>query len=101
LGTCDKAPALTLLQNIAKAQKEIDKLEAETLTAASTNTNIGTKDNVRKPMQKSEGINGQGATSTTKHNANVNASSELAQNDVVNDVATELEKAKIDDEDES
>ena len=67
------------LQNIAKAQKEIDKLETEALATTSTNT-IDIKDNTRKPTQKNEGVNGQ-------------------EKDIVNDATVELEKAKIDDDD--
>lgn len=88
----------TVLQNIAKAQKEIDKLESEALATTPINSNTGTKDNARNSTQTNEGINGHGATSTNKHGAKVDTGAELAQeNDAVNDTAVELEKAKIDD----
>jgi len=91
-----------VLQNIAKAQKEIDKLEVEASAFSPTNANTGTKDITRKPTQKNEGVNGHGATSTNKHGGNVDTDAELAQEkDAVNDVASELNKAKIDDDAES
>ena len=87
-------PLLTVLQNIAKAQKDIDKLEADALATTPT------KDNARKPTQKNEGVNGHGTTSTNKHGAKVDAGAELAQEtDAVDDAAAELEKANIDDGD--
>jgi hypothetical protein len=83
------------LQNIAKAQKEIDKLEVEVVATTAANTNTGTKDNTRKPTQKNEGVNG-----SNKHDAEVDTGTELAQEkDAVNDVAVELEKTKVDDGD--
>jgi hypothetical protein len=89
----------TILQNISKAQKEIDKLEAE---STPTNAITGTKDIARKPSQKNEGVNDHGSSSTNKHGAKVDTGAELAQEkDAVNDTAAGLEKAKIDDDVES
>jgi len=86
----------TVLQNISKAQKEIDKLESEASTSTPTNSNPGTKDNARKPTQKNEGVNGHG---TNKHGVKVDTGVELSQEkDTVGDAAAELERAKIDDE---
>ncbi|PVH96361.1 hypothetical protein DM02DRAFT_121069 [Periconia macrospinosa] len=67
-------------ENIAKAQKEIDRLEAEETDGAT--------DTARKPSQKNQAVNG-GA---------VSAGAELEQEkDAEADVAEELKKAKIED----
>ncbi|CAI6334633.1 unnamed protein product [Periconia digitata] len=67
-------------ENIAKAQKEIDRLEAEETEGAT--------DAARKPSQKNQAVNG-GAVSAT---------AELEQEkDAEADVAEEVKKAKIED----
>lgn len=71
---------LTFSQNIAKAQKEIDRLDAEEVE--------GTKDTAKKPAQKNQAVNG-GA---------VSAAAELEQEkDAETDVAAELKKASLED----
>jgi hypothetical protein len=95
---------LTYLQNIDKAQKEIDRLEAEASASTPANADKGSKDGAKKPAQKNEGVNGHGAASTNKHGGRVPADAELAQEkDAAADATAELEKAKIEDaeEDES
>lgn len=88
-----------VLQNIVKAQNEIDKLEAEASATTSTNVNTGIKDSARKPTQKKEGVNGHGAASTNKHGTKVDASAKLGQEkDAIDDTAVELERTKIDDD---
>ena len=68
------------LQNIAKAQKEIDRLEAEEATEGAT-------DIARKPAQKNQAVNGSASPAA-----------ELAQeNDAAADVAEDLKKASIED----
>lgn len=72
---------LTQPQNIAKAQKEIDRLEAEEAE--------GVTDTARKPSEKNQAVNG----------GPVSASAELQQEKAAEaDVAEELEKAKIEDD---
>ncbi|KAF2258109.1 hypothetical protein CC78DRAFT_538043 [Lojkania enalia] len=74
-------------ENIAKAQKEIDRLEAEENEA-----DHGSKDTARKPAQKNQGVNG----------GPVSADAELAQEkDAEDDVAEELKKASIEDKAET
>lgn len=71
---------LTCFQNIAKAQKEIDRLEAEETENVT--------DTARKPSEKNQAVNGDP----------VSASAELQQEKAAEaDVADELEKAKIED----
>lgn len=92
---------LMFRQNIDKAQKEIDRLEAEHSASTPANANTGSKDTARKPAEKNEGINGHGSASTNKHGADVPAEAELAQEkDAVADAAAEMEKAKIEDAEE-
>ncbi|KAF2195399.1 hypothetical protein K469DRAFT_698992 [Zopfia rhizophila CBS 207.26] len=70
-------------ENIAKAQKEIERLEVE-----GTEGDHGSKDTHRKPAEKNQGING----------GSVSAEAELAQEkDAEADVAEELKKASIED----
>jgi hypothetical protein len=77
-----------LLQNIAKAQKEIERLEAESSPSAPANANSGAKDTHKKPADANQGLNGK-----------VSAKAELAQEkDAVADAAAELKKAKIEDD---
>ncbi|KAF2635807.1 hypothetical protein P280DRAFT_473592 [Massarina eburnea CBS 473.64] len=67
-------------ENIAKAQKEIDRLEADETDGAT--------DAARKPAQKNQAVNGD----------SVSADAELEQEkEAEADVAEELEKAKIED----
>jgi len=67
-------------ENIAKAKKEIEKLEAEALAE-------GSMDHAKKPAQKNAGINGH-----------ADAGAELAQEeDAVADATKELKEAKIED----
>lgn len=71
---------LTSVQNIAKAQKEIDRLEAE--------EDEGSKDTARKPAQKNQAVN-SGAVSAT---------AELKQEkDAEADVAEDLKNASLED----
>ncbi|CAO2654409.1 Nn.00g111420.m01.CDS01 [Neocucurbitaria sp. VM-36] len=73
-------------ENIAKAQKEIERLEAEEDEAAN-----GTTDTARKPAQKNQGVNGS-----------VSASAELDQEkDAAADAAEDLKKASIEDQEEA
>lgn len=75
---------LTSLQNIAKAQKEIDKLEAEEAAEDAAN---GSTDAARKPAQKNQAVNGDAS-----------AEAELAQEkDAAADAADDLKKATIED----
>lgn len=74
---------LTMIQNVAKAQAEIDKLEAEATAATAS----GSTDSARKPAQKNQGVNGQ---------ASAGAAAEQEQ-DGVADAAKDLENAKIED----
>ncbi|KAF2012368.1 hypothetical protein BU24DRAFT_426250 [Aaosphaeria arxii CBS 175.79] len=70
-------------ENIAKAQKEIDRLEAE-----DAEEDHGAKDTARKPSQKNQAVNGDA----------VDAAAELEQEkDGAADAAEELKKAKIED----
>ena len=81
---------LTYEQNIAKAQKEIEKLEAEASGSAGP-SNEGTKDEARKPAQKQQGVNG-----------NASAEAEFAQEiDAEKDVAEEMQKASLEDEEDA
>jgi len=76
-----------LSQNIAKAKKEIEKLEAETSPSAPANMNTGAKDTHSKPADANLGANGK-----------VSAEAVLKQEqDAVADAAAEMEKAKIED----
>jgi len=71
-------------ENIAKAQKEIDHLEAE-------GTDHGSKDLARKPSERNQGVNGD----------SVSATAELAQEeDAEEDVAEEMKKASLEEEKE-
>lgn len=84
---CNNHRRLTMAQNVAKAQKEIEKLEAEASPSAPANINKGAKDTHTKPAEANQGVNGK-----------VNAEAVLAQEeDAVDDAAAELEKAKIED----
>jgi hypothetical protein len=77
------------LQNIAKAQKEIEKLEAEANDADLNDDR--TKDLAKKPSQKQQGING-----------GPSAEAEARQEaDAEKDVAEEMEKAKIEDQEDA
>ncbi|KAF2746869.1 hypothetical protein M011DRAFT_477699 [Sporormia fimetaria CBS 119925] len=69
-------------ENIAKAQKEIERLEAEGAVED------GSRDTARKPAQKNQGLNGE----------TVSADAELKQEeDAEKDVAEDLKKASIED----
>ena len=71
-------------ENIAKAEKEIERLEAE-----GTEAGHGSKDKARKPAEKNQAVNG-GA---------VSADAELAQEeDGAEDAADELKKASLEDQ---
>lgn len=77
---------LTNSQNIAKAQKEIDRLEAE------GSEEEGAKDTARKPAQKNQAVNGEP----------VSAEAELEQEkDAVADAAEDLKEASIEDKAEA
>lgn len=73
------------MQNVAKAQKEIERLEAE----EDEGTN-GTTDSARKPAQKNQGVNGSAS-----------ASAELEQEkDAAADAAEDLKQASLEDKEE-
>ncbi|KAF2436089.1 hypothetical protein EJ08DRAFT_674662 [Tothia fuscella] len=78
-------------ENIAKAQKEIERLEAEENSpepASLEPTSAGAKDTHRKPATKNQGVNGHAS-----------AEAELVQEkDAVADATEDLEKAKIEDD---
>jgi hypothetical protein len=75
-------PALIIVKNIAKAQKEIERLEAE----EDEGTN-GATDTARKPAQKNQAVNGS-----------ADAEAELEQEkDGVADAAKELKEASLED----
>jgi hypothetical protein len=77
---------LTITQNIAKAQKEIERLEAEEDEGAQ-----GTTDTARKPAQKNQAVNGSAS-----------AEAELDQEkDAAADAAEELKKASLEDKEEA
>ena len=78
---------LTATQNIANAQKEIDRLEAEA-SAADSKTADRATDTARKPAMESQGVNG-----TTSAGAE-----RVQEQDAVSDAAEDLKKAKIEDE---
>ncbi|KAF2477843.1 uncharacterized protein BDR25DRAFT_275312 [Lindgomyces ingoldianus] len=70
-------------ENIAKAQKEIDRLETE-----GSEADHGSKDTHRKPAEKNQGINGD----------SVSAAAELQQEkDAEADAAEEMKKASLED----
>lgn len=72
-------------ENIAKAQKEIEKLEAE--ADAEKPASDRATETARKPATEKQSVNGH-----------ANAGAELEQeNDAAKDVAEDLEKAKIED----
>ena len=76
---------LTCPQNIAKAQKEIDRLEEEAKNEQSANRR--THDNSRKPAEKNQAVNGT-----------ADAGAELAQEeDAAADASEDLKKASIED----
>lgn len=74
------------VKNVSKAQAEIDRLEAEANAANEKSTN-GTTETARKPATEKQGVNGS-----------ANAGAELDQEkDAADDVAKDMEKAKIED----
>ncbi|KAG8623910.1 hypothetical protein KVT40_008886 [Elsinoe batatas] len=73
-------------ENITKAQKEIDRLEAEA-QAETNGSSSGATDAGNKPAAKNQGVNGQ-----------ADAGAQLAQEqDGAKDAAGELEKVKLED----
>jgi uncharacterized coiled-coil DUF342 family protein len=85
-------PILTVVQNIDKAQKEIDRLEKEADEAAASTSPAPKgasrrRDVAKKPTIANQGVDGE-----------ISAEAELDQeNDAVADVAAEMEKAHIED----
>jgi hypothetical protein len=78
---------LIFIQNIAKAQKELDRLDAE-----DADESQGAKDTARKPAQKNQAVNGDA----------VSATAELEQEkDAEDDVADDLKKASIEDKEDA
>ncbi|EKG17740.1 hypothetical protein MPH_05020 [Macrophomina phaseolina MS6] len=74
-------------ENIEKAKKEIEKLEA----AETDGTDAGAKDTAKKPAAKNQQVNGS-----------ADAEAELTQEkDAALDAAKELEKASIEDKDQT
>jgi hypothetical protein len=76
---------LISLQNVAAAQKEIDRLEAE---AQSAEPRTGATDTARKPAIENQGVNGSASAGSQKEQ----------EDDAAADAAEELQKAKIEDE---
>ena len=79
------------MQNVAKAQAEIDRLEAEadetSVPSSSKTNNRRTHDHAKKPAIANQSVNGE-----------ANAQAELAQEkDAEADVAEDLKKATIED----
>lgn len=72
------------MQNIAKAQKEIDRLEAE---AEAANTNGSATETSRKPAAEKQAVNGHASAGVEPEQ----------EKDAAADVAEDLEKAKIED----
>lgn len=72
-------------QNVANAQKEIDRLEAE---AGAADAKTGASDAARKPATESQAVNGS---------ASAGAQSEQT-NGADTDVADDLKKTTIEDE---
>ncbi|KAF2670990.1 hypothetical protein BT63DRAFT_205581 [Microthyrium microscopicum] len=70
-------------ENIAKAKKEIEKLEAESSPSAPANINSGAKDTHKKPADANQGANGEAVLKQ--------------EEDGAADATAELEKAKIED----
>jgi len=85
------SPSVTLLthiQNIDKAQKEIDRLEAEAHEAPPSSSTRRTHDSAKKPAQNNQAVNGTPS-----------ADAELAQEkDAAADVSEDLKNAKIEDD---
>ena len=82
-------------QNIEKAQKEIDRLEAEAKDPQHTSTssnNRRTHDHAKKPAMANQVVNGTASA----------AEAELAQEKdaVADDVTEELGKASVEDKEE-
>lgn len=79
-----------MLQNIQKAQKEIDRLEADTKDTQSSSPRSSSRrshDSAKKPALANQSVNGTAS-----------AEAELAQeNDAVSDVVKDVEQARIDD----
>ncbi|ORY04267.1 hypothetical protein BCR34DRAFT_491738 [Clohesyomyces aquaticus] len=74
-------------ENIAKAQKEIERLEAE-----GTEADHGSKDTARKPAEKNQ---------ADKVNGSISAAAELEQEkDAEADAAEELKKASLEDKED-
>ncbi|CAN9408445.1 unnamed protein product [Alternaria sp. RS040] len=79
-----EANSANYLQNIAKAQKEIDRLEAEEAEEDAAN---GSTDAARKPAQKNQAVNGS-ASAKAEHDQ---------EKDAAADAADDLKKASIED----
>lgn len=81
---------LRLLQNIEKAQREIDRLEAEA-TETQHSGSRRTHDSSKKPAVANQSVNGT-----------VSASAESAQaKDAAADVTEDLKKVSVEDKDEA
>ena len=79
--------SLTYLQNIEKAQKEIDRLEAEAKEPQPSAPNRRTHDSVKKPAVANQSVNGT-ASAEAEHAQEKDASA---------DVTEDLKKASIED----
>ena len=81
---------LKLLQNIEKAQREIDRLEAEateTQSSGKLSSNRRTHDSSKKPATVNQSVNGS-----------VSAANELTpEKDAAIDVTEDLRKASVED----
>ncbi|KAI9708478.1 MAG: hypothetical protein M1820_003939 [Bogoriella megaspora] len=76
-------------ENIARAKKEIEKLEAEANAAGPSDDR--TTDEAKKPSQKHQGINGKASAEAQK----------AQEDDAERDVAEDLKKASIEDKEDA
>ena len=75
------------MQNVEKAQKEIDRLEAEAKEPQPSTSNRRTHDSAKKPATANQSVNGTASAET-----------ELAQEkDAAADVTEDLKAASIED----
>lgn len=82
--------SLNLIQNIEKAQKEIDRLEAEAKEPQPSTSSRRTHDTAKKPATANHAVNGTASAET-----------EVAQEkDAAADVTKDVKKASIEDKEE-
>lgn len=77
------------MQNIERAQKEIDRLEAEATTSSSSASagNRRTHETARKPATVNQSVNGTASA----------AAEQAQEKDAEADIAEDLQKASIED----